>query len=201
VQPGGWVSGDSWFSSVLSAVEMKRCFNVHLTWVIKQNTDLFPMMAIHSILKARYGERLVGHWVVFQGKISEEQLWAISYAWSHSTTSYFVSTCGSMHPADVCYETHYKNEFGTICMRSIACPQLLSWVYVYLPLIDEHNKQHQNLLALKRKWPTKNCWFRLLVTLVGMSVVDLYWIYLNHDKQKYDHMTIQEFSKKLCLEL
>jgi len=42
----------------------------------------------------------------------------------------------------------------------------------------------------RKKWPTKNCWFHLLVTLVGMSVVDCYQIYLNHDKQKYKKWTL-----------
>ena len=29
VPPGGWVGRDSWFGSVFSAAEVKRCFNVH----------------------------------------------------------------------------------------------------------------------------------------------------------------------------
>ena len=74
-------------------------------------------------------------------------------------------------------------------------------MYDYLPLIDEHNKQWQNVLHLEKKWPTKNCWFRLLVTLVGMSVVDLYRIYLNWDKQMYQHLSVVEFSDLLCMNL
>ena len=49
---GGWVGGDSWFGSVLSAVEVMTQFGVHSMWVIKQNSDFFLMMAIHSVLKA-----------------------------------------------------------------------------------------------------------------------------------------------------
>ena len=77
----------------------------------------------------------------------------------------------------------------------------MDWVYDFLPLIDEHNKQRQNILGLEMKWPTKCCWFRLLVTLVGMSVVDLYRIYLNHDKETYEKMTILDFSEEMCLNL
>ena len=44
--------GDSWFGSVLSAMEVKTHFDVHSTWVIKQNMDMFPMQALHSVLKA-----------------------------------------------------------------------------------------------------------------------------------------------------
>ena len=93
--------------SVLSAVEVKIWFGMHSTWVIKQNTDFFPMMAIHSILKARYGDRPAGHWVVFWIEIADALL-------SQSSMSYFVSTCGSMHPADEFYEAHYKDKFGVV---------------------------------------------------------------------------------------
>ncbi len=50
--PGGWVGGDAWFVSVLSSVKVKVHFNVFSTWVIKQNTDFFPMQALHSVLTA-----------------------------------------------------------------------------------------------------------------------------------------------------
>ncbi len=47
----------------------------------------------------------------------------------------------------------------------------------------------------------KNCWFLLLVTLVGMSAVDLHHVYLNHDKQKYKVYTVLEFSDMICRNL
>ena len=65
VPVGGWVGGDSWFRSVLSAIETMKCLQVYSAWVIKQNSDFFPMQAIHSFLKARFGDQLAGHWVVF----------------------------------------------------------------------------------------------------------------------------------------
>ena len=114
--------------SVLSAVEVKIWFGMHSTWVIKQNTDFFPMMAIHSILKARYGDRPAGHWVVFQMEIAEVQILAIGCAWSQSSVTYFVSTCGSMHPADEFYEAHYKDKFGVVSTCQIARLHLLEWV-------------------------------------------------------------------------
>ncbi len=45
--------------------------------------------------------------------------------------------------------------------------------YEFLPLIDEHNKAQQNLLALELKWPTQCCWFRLMMTFIGMAVGDV----------------------------
>jgi hypothetical protein len=65
VSKGDWVGGGSWFGSVLSAVEVKVRFDIHSTWVIKQNHDFFPTVAIHSVLSAWHGNRPAGHWVVF----------------------------------------------------------------------------------------------------------------------------------------
>ena len=65
VSKGGWVGGASWFVSILSAVEVKVRFGIHSTWVIKQNHDFFPTVAIHSVLSAWHGNRPAGHWLVF----------------------------------------------------------------------------------------------------------------------------------------
>ncbi len=54
---GGWVGGDSWFGSVLLlAVEVIVNFIVYSSWVIKQNTDIFSMQALHSILTEKYDD-------------------------------------------------------------------------------------------------------------------------------------------------
>ena len=119
VPVGGWVGRDSWFGSVLSAVETMKCFQVYSTWVIKQNSDFFPMQAIHSALKARFGDRLAGHCVVFQMELSGVKLLAIGYAWSQSSISYFLSTCRSTNPSANSYVTCFEDAFGTICTWSI----------------------------------------------------------------------------------
>ncbi len=201
IPEGGWVGGDAWFGSVLAAVEVKKRLGVYSTFVVKQNVDYFPMIPLCSVLKARYGDRPAGHWVVFCTELSGVKVLAIAYAWSQTSIAYFVSTCGSTQPSETCYETHFEDEYGVITTKQIARPHVLEWVYDYLPLIDEHNKQRQNILGLEKKWPTKNCWFRLLVTLVGMSVVDLHRIYLNHDKGKYQLMSVLQFLEELCLKL
>ena len=39
-------------------------------------------------------------------------------------------------------------------------------------VIDVHNQNRQGTLALEKKWNTKDCWFRLFTTLVGMCTID-----------------------------
>jgi hypothetical protein len=57
-----------------------------------------------------------------------------------------------------------------------------SFTFEYLPLIDEHNKKRQAVLGLERKWPTQCCWTRLIVTLIGMCVVDMQPLYRSEKK-------------------
>jgi hypothetical protein len=67
---------------------------------------------------------------------------AITYAWSHnSSCSYFVSTCGSTYSAEQSYTTHFEDKFEIVSTKQISWPRLLEWVYDFLPLIAEHNRQ------------------------------------------------------------
>jgi hypothetical protein len=129
-----------------------KLFGVYSTWVEKQNNDYFPMLVLHEILKARYGDRPAGHWVVMKAEISGVDVLAIAYVWSHSSCSFFVSTCSSTYPAEQSKTTHFEDEFGIVSTKQISRPHLLEWVYHFLPLIDKHNRQLQNLLNLERKW-------------------------------------------------
>jgi hypothetical protein len=65
IPEGGWVGGDSWFGSVMTAVEVMKCCGVHSSWVIKLNQQWFPMKALNAVMKARFGQRPAGHWVTF----------------------------------------------------------------------------------------------------------------------------------------
>jgi formate-dependent nitrite reductase membrane component NrfD len=136
-----------------------------------------------------------GHWVVMKAKIGLVGVLAITYVWSHRSCPYFVSTCGSTYLAEQSYTTHFEDEFGMVSTKQT---HLLEWVFDFLPLIDEHNRQQQTIANLERKWC---CWFRLLVTIVGMSVVDLFRIYLNQEKEKYKTVNVVEFLDLICREI
>ena len=67
VPKGGWVGGESWFGSV--ATEFYKHFEVHSSWVIKQNQSWFPKKALLKVLKAQFKERPACHWEVFKTTI------------------------------------------------------------------------------------------------------------------------------------
>jgi hypothetical protein len=182
VVEGGWVGGDAWFGSVMKAVELKKRVNLNSTFIIKNNSTFFPTKALHGILRSRFGDKAAGHWVVMTTAISGVKLMAISYAWIHRGMSYFLSTCGSTAPSSVVYQSNFEDEFGNVDFKMLPRPQVCHFLYEYLPLIDEHNKQRQSVLSLKKKWPTKDCWFLLIVTSAGMCEVDMHRLYRQHQK-------------------
>jgi len=147
---------------------------VNSTFIIKNNSTWFPQRILLSILKARHGERIAGKWVVMVTHIDGIKIIAMSYAWSMKGVSFFVSSCGNTYPSNVTYKSQFEDEFGSVGFKELPRPKLAEFLYEYLPLIDEHNKQRQNILNLEGCWPTRNCWFRLVVTTLGMCVTDMY---------------------------
>jgi hypothetical protein len=151
-------------------------------------------------------------WVVFQTTIADVKVFALAYAWSQRGVSYFLSSCGKTTPHALKYMSHFEDDFGNVVHKAINRPEICHFLYEYLPLIDEHNKQHQNLLNLERCWCTKDPWMRILTTTLGMCVVDMHRWYRN---KKYDEqleelrepnvgselLAIRKFSDLLCVNL
>ena len=207
IPPSGWVGGDAWFGSICTAIEVYKHFDVHSTWIIKNNTHLFPMESLRSVLLARF-KKPVGHWVVFKATIQGVHLFVCAYAWSMSRVSYFVSTTGNTNPSKETYRTQFEDEFGCVAFKDIPRPVFADFLYDFLPLIDEHNKQRQNILNLEKLWPTRNVWFRLITTIVGMSVVDFHRLYMNNiTRDKYslrrklntdNYISVRKFADMIC---
>ena len=97
------------------------------------------------------------------------------YAWSQKGLSFILSTCGSTQAHSVKYVSKFEDKYGETSCKLLDRPAIEQFLYEYLPLMDEHNKQRQSLLGLERCWLTKDCWFHLLTTLVGMCVVNMNW--------------------------
>ena len=117
LERGGWLGGDAWFGSVPCAVElMKRC-GVFSTFIVKQHIQYFLKEVLHAVLLARFGERPAGHWVVMVGEISGVQVMALAYAWSMTSITYIVSTCGKTIQHAVSYTTKYEDSYGEVSSK------------------------------------------------------------------------------------
>jgi hypothetical protein len=166
VKKGGWIGGDAWFGSVAACMSLKN------------NTALYPKKPLLSVLRARHGELTAGHWVVFKAEFQGVPLIAMVYGWSNTGVAYFISTVGNTHAHDLPYRSYFEDPYGGTGTREVPRPVLAHFIYQFLPMIDEHNKQRQALLDVEGKWPTHSCWFKLLAGFVGMSAVNMQRIYI-----------------------
>ena len=173
VKRGGWIGGDAWFGSVNAAVELKCRLGINSTFIVKQNRNYCPIEVIRSVLLSRYPTRPAGHWAVMKTTISGIDLFLMAYGWSQKGIAFMISTCGTTVRHTVDYRSKFPDGFGNTDSRSYPRPSIAHFLYEFLPLIDEHNKARQNLLALELKWPTRCCWFCLMTTFIGMAVVDV----------------------------
>jgi hypothetical protein len=69
------------------------------------------------------------------------------------------------------YIMKYMDSFGNICTRNNERPVVISQFFSDSNTIDSHNQARQANLALEKKWLTKDPWFRLTTTLIGMNVM------------------------------
>jgi hypothetical protein len=157
VVEGGWVGGNAWFESMFTALETKKPLNVDSTWIIKGNHAFYPMGALHAVIKAQFGIKIAGNWVTMTTTIAGIKMMAMAYAWSQKGISYFLSTCGSTEVSSVLYRSAFEDEFGNMDYNYLPRPQIAHFTFEYLPLIDEHNNQWQEVLGLGQKWPTHCC--------------------------------------------
>jgi len=124
VEKGGFVCGDALFGSVVTAVMVMKLFEVHSTWIVKNNTSFFPKDALLAVLLARHGKYPAGHWVTFTTEIAGVKLYAMAYAWSQKGVSFILSTCGSTEPSDTPYFAWYQDDFGGATFKPLPRPRM-----------------------------------------------------------------------------
>ena len=126
-----------------------------------------------AVLRARHPNRPADHWVVMKTNISGVDLYVMAYAWSQQRSCRIVSTCGKTITHRISYESKYADHFDNTAFNELPRPAILHQLFHFLPLVDEANKKRQNALALEKKLLTKNCWTRLITTLLGQSVLNM----------------------------
>ena len=180
IPKGGWTGGDAWFGSVSACcVHLKRIHGVESIFVVKgtANSYLFPQQVLQAVMRSRHPEYPQGKWVVMTTEIQGVKLTAICYAWSKHGLAYFITTMGNTRLSIHKYKSRYQGLYGEVVEVELDRPEILHFVFVLLPLIDNHNKLRQAELGAEKSWPTKDAWTKLFVAIVGMAVVDLFCLY------------------------
>ena len=101
------------------------------------------MKVLHKILQVQFEDLPAGHWVTMSTMISGIPIYIIAYAWSQRGVSYMISTCGITAPHQDNYLSQLEDDCGNVTAKEINRPCISNFLYEYLTLIDEHNKQQQ----------------------------------------------------------
>ena len=72
------------------------------------------------------------------------------------------------------YIAKWPDEYGNLKSREVLRPDIIGRFYSFSNIIDVGNQLRQNELALEKYWQTKDPWFRIDTTVVGITVIDSY---------------------------
>ena len=133
-----------------------------------------------------------------QSEKAKDQSWARgAHVWSKRGISYFASTSGVTTVCATPYKPRYEGEYGNVGVKDLARPVMADFLFRSLPVVDEHNKLRQAILKLEKCWPTRCCWTRLTLTLLGQCVVDFFCVMQFKCPLRFGEMTILEFADEL----
>jgi hypothetical protein len=114
VVDGCWVGGDAWFGCMITALDVMKRLNLESTWIIKGTHSLYPICALHAVLKACFGYKTYGNWIVMTTHIDGFPMLALAYVWSQKGVSYFLSRCGNTKVSSIPYRSAFEDDFGNV---------------------------------------------------------------------------------------
>ena len=108
---------------------------------------------------------------------------AIGYRYVCKSTLFFIASqdAGSTKSGKP-YEIKFTDEFGNICVRFVDRPEILSEFFQDSNVIDSFNHVRKFELAMEKKWPTHNGYFRLQTTMEGIGVTQTWYLARHHTR-------------------
>ena len=161
------VMGDSWFGSVKSVVKIKKLLpkEKEAFFQVKTAHRLFPKQYIEDLLKEEPG----GTSVKLQAVVEGVKLIALGYKYQKKRVLHFIMSqnAGSTAPGEP-YEMKFPDSNGNVNIRQVPRPAIVSEYFKHSNCVDVHNQLRQSAVKLEKKWVTKDPFFRLHTTIVGM---------------------------------
>ena len=101
------------------------------------------------------------------------------------------------------YVARFPDEHGNLKCKDIPQPDVVSKYFKDSDAVDNHNKSQQGDLALEEHWRTVDCWLKLVVTYIGITVTDT-WNSVRHhcsDESGFREMSIKRFAECIVFDL
>ena len=94
------------------------------------------------------------------------------------------------------YVAKWPDKYGNVKTRNVTRPEIIGTFFGNSNCIDVGNQLRQDVLALERHWLTKNPWFRIDCTVIGITVVDSFQAAKHQAPTcaKIDKMGVKDFA-------
>ena len=188
------VRGDSWFAGVYCAEQM-AAMGFEFGGPVKTNHKGFPKDEIEEKMK---------HWPSGSQLVlecmtpSSVKLIAVGYKYNAKKVLCFVFTanCAPTLPGEP-YTARFPDTHGNVVHRAVPRPQVISEYFSMSNVIDAHNHARQHELGLEELWVTKDCWFRIDTSFIGITVIDCLKAYrYGLRNTKIADLTVKEFAER-----
>jgi hypothetical protein len=167
--------GDSWFTGI-KVVEWAAEQSHSYFGALKTSTKCTPYQElIDTMHNYPSGSYLVMECTSPKG----HNLICIGYKYSASKVLVFLGdkNAGSTKPGEP-YVARFPDSNGNVAQRNVQRPGVISKYFTDSNAIDSHNHVRQFELALEKRWvDRKGGWFRVITTLIGMSITDCWRAY------------------------
>ena len=200
------VIADSDFGSVPFAYHAHRSLALGVIANVKVQKKWFPKEAIEELLEGCKA----GSFVVLTATIGGVRMNAVGYKYARSKkTQCFICTVGDFvlwRP----YIAKFKDQYFNTVSRPVPRPRVISVYYLLANRVDVHNQGRQDKIGLEVALPTRDGWFRMFSTFLGI-VTENAWRWANNLEAKRTEadggtrapatISHSEYIQKLCLQM
>jgi hypothetical protein len=171
------VCADSYFASVATAKELKRC-GLRFIGVVKTATKRFPLAYLSALELHSRGDR--------RGLVTRDadgQATLLAFVWMDRNRRYFIASGSSLqeglpYSRDRWRQVDEEDDAPPERVRlQVKQPKAAELYYSTCGSIDQHNRHRQDTLMLERKVGTHDWAKRVNLSIFGMIVVDTYIVH------------------------
>ena len=156
---GRIVTGDSWFASVKTAVQLRK-HGLYFLGPVKTAHRKYPIEALKTRCPAERG----GH---VTATSTDDKVDLLAVGWRDRSVHIFVGTCGTTIPGQAARKRRIDDD-GHVFYKTVKRSKLVEKYRNGAPALDIHNHRRQDGLALEPAWGTHKWYHRVYASLLGI---------------------------------
>jgi hypothetical protein len=161
--------GDSWFAGVKTTMAMEKELGCKFLGPVKTSTAGFPQESMRHALHG--ADR--GTTVVFEERKDDgsEPTGRCAIGWNDHWYKGFITNYGSTKPGKRASKKRQRSDGRNYSIAVDRCQQLEHY-YEVAGHVDRHNRHRQHVLKFHKMWKTKKWQTRMILEIIGTSLVD-----------------------------